>query len=47
MCDRQKDRRNNRDVRFEQLMALASEGDECAAGDLYQEYGVDFGRGSK
>ena len=47
MCDTQKDRRNNRDVRFEQLMALAREGDENAVGDLYREYGVDFGGFSK
>jgi len=35
------------DMRREQLEQLADDGDEDAVGDLYREYGVDFGRDSK
>jgi len=31
--------RHGRDKRFEQLLALASEGNEDAVGDLFREYG--------
>ena len=30
------------DPRFRQLMVLAAEGNEEAAGDLWREFGVDF-----
>ena len=35
------------DLRREQLEQLAEDGDEAAVGDLYREYEVDLGRGSK
>lgn len=35
------------DMRREQLEQLAEDGDEAAVGDLYREYEVDLGRGSK
>ena len=44
MCDARKNRRSGRDERFEQLLALAREGDEDAVGDLYREYGFEYGR---
>lgn len=36
-----------KDTRKEQLEQLAAEGDEDAIGDLYREFGVDFGREAK
>jgi hypothetical protein len=44
MCDARKNRRSGRDERFEQLLALAREGNENAVGDLYREYGFKCGR---
>ncbi len=44
MCDARKNGRSGRDQRFKQLLALAQEGDEDAAGDLYREYGFEYGR---
>ncbi len=44
MCDARKNRRSGQDERFEQLLALAREGDEDAVGDLYREYGFEYGR---
>ncbi len=44
MCDARKDRHGGRDKRFHQLLALAREGDEDAVGDLYREYGFEYGR---
>jgi hypothetical protein len=35
------------DTRKEQLEQLAAEDNEDAIGDLYREFGVDFGRDSK
>ncbi len=35
------------DERFQQLLALADEGEEGAVGDLYREYGYEYGRNSK
>ena len=32
------------DERFKQLLALADEGDEDAVGDLFREYGFEYGR---
>ena len=34
-----------RDARFDQLKALADEGDENAIADLFKEYGYDYERG--
>ena len=33
-----------RDDRFRQLLDLAREGNEDAVGDVYREYGFDYGR---
>jgi hypothetical protein len=33
----------NKDKRFDQLMSLAEDGDEDAVGDLWREYGFEFG----
>jgi hypothetical protein len=35
------------DPRKEQLEQLAADGDEAAVGDLFREYGVDYGAGAK
>jgi len=35
------------DPRREQLEQLANDGDEAAVGDLFLEYGVEYGAGSK
>ncbi len=32
------------DPRFRQLLALAEDGDEAAAGDLWLEFGFEFGK---
>lgn len=34
------------DERFQQLLALADEGDESARADLFREFGYEYGRGS-
>ena len=44
MCDARKSGRSGRDQRFKQLLDLAQEGDEDAVGDLYREYGFEYGR---
>ncbi len=36
--------RQRNDSRFRQLLALAREGNEDAVGDLYREYGVEYGK---
>lgn len=33
------------DERFQQLLALADEGDESARADLFREYGYEYGHG--
>jgi len=33
------------DERFQQLLALADEGDESARADLFREYGHEYGHG--
>lgn len=43
MCDARKNKRTDRDTRFEQLIALADEGDESARADLFREYGYEYG----
>ena len=35
--------RQRNDSRFRQLLALAREGNQDAVGDLYREYGVEYG----
>ena len=37
-------RQGKRDERFEQLLALAREGNEEAVSDLFKEYGFQYGR---
>ena len=36
--------RLKRDLRYQQLLALAREGNEEAAADLFREYGVEFNK---
>ncbi len=35
-----------KDERFQQLLALADEGDESARADLFREYGYEYGGGN-
>ncbi len=34
-----------RDARYEQLLALAEDGDEAAVGDLWREFGFEYREG--
>lgn len=43
-CRDSKSVRQTNDSRFRQLLALARGGDEDAVGDLYREYGFEYGR---
>jgi hypothetical protein len=35
---------HTREIRFEQLLAIAREGDEAAVADLWIEFGFQYGR---
>ncbi len=44
METKQTKKQQPRDERFNQLLALADEGNEDAVGDLFREYGFEYGR---